>query len=224
MNQLPDGRLGFGRAFRIASVLACILLAGACSSSPSPTNGPGGSAGPGGSGGPASSGSVSPAARATLDAALAALTGSSEFTSRVTVDGALATSATGRTVGQATSLTITTAGRTVEYVRVPPNAWAREPGGTWVVVDADEAPDSPLAALAAPLTLVADPGNPATVLTATYPATALGLTGDPASVTITVAGTTVTFEYQATTSGRTVVSTTTLQPATDTTPIATPAA
>ena len=215
MNQRSDGRLGLGRAFRVvAAPLAVALLVAACSTSPSPS---------GGSGSATSPGASSAAAQAILDAALASLGDASEFTSNVTLDGAVVTSATGRTVGQATKLTVTAGGRTVEYARVPPKAWAREPGGTWVIVDASQAPDSPLAALAAPLTIVAGPGDPATSLTATYPATALGLTGDPATVTVTIAGSVVTFEYRKTTSGRTVVSTTILQPATDTSPILAPA-
>jgi hypothetical protein len=125
-------------------------------------------------------------------------------------------------VGNGTFLVATTRGRSVEYVRIPPNAWAREPDAEWVVVDAEQAPQSPLAALAEPTTLELEPDGPATVLQATYPAAALGLEGDPAPVTITIEGTTMTFSYERRSNGRTIVSTTVLRPATITTPIVAP--
>jgi hypothetical protein len=165
-----------------------------------------------------------PSASAILAAALAPLEGASEFESIVTLDGAVATSLTGRTVGTASTLVVTTQGRAVEYVRVPPNAWAREPGGTWLVVDAEQTPSSPLATLASPLSLeqVASTGA-TTTLQATYDAKALGLEGDPVSVVVTIDGSVITFRYEKTSSGRPVVSTTVLRPATDIAPIAAPA-
>jgi hypothetical protein len=101
----------------------------------------------------------------------------------------------------------------VQYVHVPPKAWAREQGGTWVAVDAGTAPGAPLDTLSTPATLelVASDAGTAT-FTATYPAATLGLTGDPVTVTITADGQGVTFTYEATTSGRKTVSTTTLRP------------
>jgi hypothetical protein len=229
MIRTVDGGLGFGRALRVvglgfgralhlggatALLLAMAVVLGACSpaspvapsASPSPTAMP----------------TISADARAMLDAALAPLSTSAEFESTVTVDGKEVTALVGRTVGDNTSLSVATSGRTVDYVRVPPKAWAREPNASWLLVDASQAPDSPMAALAAPLTLEVGPGTP-TTLTATYPAAALGLTGGPATVTITLLESGVMFQYQQTTGGRTVASETTLRPATDTSPIVAPA-
>lgn len=164
-----------------------------------------------------------PSASDILAAALAPLDAASEFESTVTLDGAVATSLAGRTVGTASALTVTTQGRAVEYVRVPPNAWAREPGGAWLVVDSDQTPSSPLAALAAPESLELVPGAGPTTLQATYDAEALGLEGDSVKVQVTIDGLVITFRYEQTSSGRAVVSTTVLRPATDTTPITSPA-
>jgi hypothetical protein len=158
-----------------------------------------------------------------LAAALGPLDAASEFDSIVTVDAAVATSLTGRTVGTSSSLTVTTEGRTVDYLRVPPSAWAREPGQAWLVVDAAQTPTSPLAALAAPITVERVAGDGATTLKATYAAAVLGLEGGPVTVTITIVGAAVTFQYVEKSAGHTVVSTTILRPASDTSPIATPA-
>jgi hypothetical protein len=149
----------------------------------------------------------------------------------VTADGKVLASLSGRSVGTATSLGVTTVDRTVEYVRIPPLAWAREPGATWLQVAVAQAPDSPITVLGAPATLVfatsagsgsASAGPVATTLNATYAATALGLTGDPVKVTISIDGSTVTFRYERAESGRAVVSLTTLRPATMTKAIAAP--
>jgi hypothetical protein len=158
-----------------------------------------------------------------LASALAPFDAASEFESSVTVDGEPVTLARGRTVGVASALTVTAGGRTVEYVRLPPNAWAREPGGSWVVVDAEQTPDSPLDALAAPLSIERRPGDPG-LLRATYSAAALGLEGDPVTVEISIDGDAVTFRYATTSGGRSVASTTVLRPATDPTPIVAPSA
>ena len=154
-----------------------------------------------------------PPAADLLAAALEPLRAELSFETSVTVDGAVVVSANGRSVGAASELSVTTAGRTVDYLRVPPRAWAREAGGKWVLVDAATAPTAPLDVLATPATLalVASDGGSSS-LTATYPAAALGLTGDPVTVTITTAAQGVTFTYETTVSGRRTASTTTLRP------------
>jgi hypothetical protein len=119
-------------------------------------------------------------------------------------------------------LAVPTTGRTVEYVRVPPSAWARETGGKWVIVDAATAPTAPLDVLSTPATLALVSSEAGTsTLTATYPAAALGLTGDPVTVTITTEAQGVTFTYEAASSGHKTASTTTLRPSTAD-PIVTP--
>lgn len=132
--------------------------------------------------------------------------------------------AQGRSVGDASRLTVKTRGKTVEYIDLPPRAWARDGAGTWVLVAAGQAPIAPLDVLAAPLTLQAATGGAAgATFTATYPAKALGLDGEPLTVTITIDGDAVTFHYEATTSGRRTESTTTIRPGTAE-PITAPAA
>jgi hypothetical protein len=181
-------------------------------------------AGPtGNASGPSGPSTPGPSPAEALAAALAPLAAASEFDSVVTVDGVVATTLTGRTVDSATELSVTSSGRTVEYLRIPPNAWARETGAAWVIVDSTQAPSSPLAALAAPLTVEPAAGGVAATLQATYAAAALGLEGDPVAVLVTIEGSVVTFRYEQKSSGRAVVSTTVLRPATNTTPIATPA-
>lgn len=162
-------------------------------------------------------GSAAPTASTTpadiLSRALDPLLAAAAFETRVEVDGTEVVSATGRSVGNTSTTSVTTSGRTVDYVQIPPQTWAREPGAAWVLVSSDPASTAPLAVLSKPLTLaIAQGGGSGTSLDATYPAAALGLTGDPVAVTITIDGTGLTFRYQATTSGHTTSSTTTLRP------------
>ncbi len=156
-----------------------------------------------------------------LAAALAPLLEASAFESSVTVDGQVAVTSSGRSVGGATELTVTTSGTVVDYVQIPPRAWARESGGLWVLVAEAEAPGSPLTVLAAPTTLLVDPTGAAT-LVATYPAVALGLEGDAVTVTITL-GAAVTFRYQGEAGGHATVSETIIHPAANREPITAPA-
>jgi hypothetical protein len=148
-----------------------------------------------------------------LATALAPLRAASAFETRVDLGGATVVSVKGRTVGDASRLTVVNDGKAVEYIEVPPKAWAREPKGKWVLVAAEQAPASPLDALAKPLDVIADADHPGPgALVATYPAAALGLEGAPLTVQITIAGRTVTFRYTATTEGHETSSTTTIGP------------
>jgi hypothetical protein len=155
-----------------------------------------------------------------LAAALAPLHAANEFETKVTVDGKAAVTSAGRSVGGGTQLTVTTSGKAVDYIQLPPQAWARQSGAAWVLITVDEAPGSPLGVLATPTTLAADPSNPAS-LVATYPALNLGLAGDPVTVTITL-GNAVTFHYEADTGGHKTVSETTIRPSTNRDPIKAP--
>ena len=205
-------RLG-GVILLLAVVTACCPAATTPASS---TSASGAHAGPSGGNAPDAS-----SAAGVLAAALAPLQNASAFGTSVTVNGATAVSATGRSVGTASTASVTTGNRTVEYVRIPPKAWAREAGGTWILVAADTAPASPVEVLGSPASVAGDGAGVGAVLTAVYPAAALGLTGDPVTVTITLGTSTVTFSYSVTASGTTTVSTTTLRPGTPD-PIAAP--
>ncbi len=149
-----------------------------------------------------------------LATALAPLRDASAFGTSVTVDGTVVVSATGRSVGNASTVSVTTGSRTVDYVRIPPKAWARESGLAWVLIDANTAPASPVDVLGAPTSVSGDGVGVGAVLAAIYPAAALGLTGDPITVTVTIGSSAVRFSYSVTTAGKTSISTTTLRPGT----------
>lgn len=159
-----------------------------------------------------------------LTAALAPLQAAAEFETTVSVDGAVAVTSIGRSVADASQLTVTSGGQTVDYIHVPPGAWARQPGGSWVQVAADQAAGSPLDVLAAPSSLEVrtDAGAP-TTFRATYPSAALGLEGDPVTVDITFDGASVVFIYHAETDGHLTVSATIIRPTTVLDPIVAPA-
>ncbi len=198
---------------------ALLLAVAACS--PTPSSGPAspagaGSAPPGtattGSSPSAPGQSASAAATAVLDAALAPLKGSSAFSTTITVDGATAVTMTGRTAGPASTATVTTGAKTVDYVTIPPKAWARDAGGTWVLVASNTAPTAPIDALSTPTSVTGTGSGPGTVLQATYAAAAFGLTGDPIVATVTLGANDVTFSYSLTASGHTTQATTVLTP------------
>ena len=157
-----------------------------------------------------------------LASALEPLRASSTFDTVVTVAGSTVLTAHGRSVGAASTSTVTTESQTVDYVRIPPNAWARQSSGAWVLVAANTAPGAPIDALAAPTSVALDTSGSGATLSAVYPAAALGLTGDPITVAITIQASDVKFAYTVTTSGKTTISTTTLQPGTND-PITAPA-
>jgi hypothetical protein len=157
-----------------------------------------------------------------LTAALAPLQGGAEFQTTVTIDGVVAVSSQGRSVNGATQLTLTNAGAAVEYIQIPPQAWARESGGSWVLVAVDEAPGNPLSVLAAPTTLDGPLSRLPDTFRATYPAAALGLEGDPVTVEITLDGSSATFTYQTDIAGHPAVSQTRIAPTTQLDPIVAP--
>lgn len=212
------GRPGLGRAFLVAALVIGAIVAG-CDSTPATS--PSASAAPA-SGSTSGSAAPAPSPADVLAAAVGPLAAASEFESSVTVDGVTATSLSGRTVGSASLLSVTSSGRTVEYLRVPPNAWAREAGAGWVIVDSSQAPASPLGVLAAPLSIQAAAAGSAATLEATYAAAALGLEGDPVKVQITIDGASVTFRYEQKSGNHLIASATTVRPTTDLTPIVAP--
>ena len=148
-----------------------------------------------------------------LQVALKPLLVASTFETTVKLDGAVVLTAKGRSVGEASQTTATTAGKTVEYIQIPPVAWARTGAGPWTLVAGETAPVAPLGVLAAPLTLAAAPGS-AGSLVATYPGAALGLEGGPVTVAIAIDGTTVTFTFEGNAGGHATSSTTTVRPGT----------
>jgi hypothetical protein len=157
-----------------------------------------------------------------LAATLAPLQGAAQFQTTVTIDGTVGISSEGRSVGGATHLTVTTAGASIEYIQIPPQAWARQTGGSWILVGADESLSNPLLVLTAPLTLDGPFSRAPDTLRATYPAAAFGLEGDAITIEITLAGSSATFTYETESAGRPTVSTTTIGPTTQLDPIVAP--
>jgi hypothetical protein len=195
------GWLRFGGAILFLSLLAGCAATGAGLASPASRVTAATSAAP----------SAAPsAAAAALQAALEPLLIAATFETTVTLDGAVVLTAVGRSVGESSQTTATTGGRSVEYIQIPPVAWAREGTGPWVLVAGETAPVAPLGVLAAPLTLEAT--SRAGAFTATYPAAALGLEGGPLTVAIEIEGTTISFTFEGNTSGHATSSRTTLRP------------
>lgn len=159
-----------------------------------------------------------------LTAVLDPIRAAAEFESVVTLDGTTIATVTGRTLAGSSQVAVTREGRTVEYVQVPPSAWARDAAGKWVLVTAADAPTNPIEVLAAPASVgFADGAATGVVnLVATYPAAALGLGGDSVAVAISIDGTSVTFRYETAIDGHPASTETTLRPATVTDPIVPP--
>lgn len=211
MLTLPDIRATRGWLRFGGAILMLSLVVGCAGSSASSLPSPRGSSAV--ASGPATSPPSGPDPASILAKALVPLQAASAFETVVEVGGTTIVNAKGRSVGDSNRLTVTTGGKAVEYIEIPPKAWAREPKGKWVLVAADQAPGSPLDALANPLGVTEGASGASGSLLATYPAAALGLEGEPLTVQITIDGTTVTFRYTASTEGHDTSSTTTIRPA-----------
>lgn len=200
----------------IATVTLALLLAGCDSFMPpspsganvSPTASTSDAASPG-------SASVAPSER--LSRALAGLADGYEFDTTITVGGQIATRAHGRWIGGNSEFAVETNGLSITYRTVPPRSWVLQPGATaWVEVDAAVPGGDPLTALLKPTdTKVTSSSGGKTVIDATYPAAALGLseTGG-VKVAIAIAGDgSLTADYTTDTAAGTATSHTTLTPA-----------
>lgn len=159
-----------------------------------------------------------------LAAALGPLEAAAEFEMTVSVDGEAVVTSVGRSLGGATQLTVTRGGTVVEYIQIPPNAWAREAGGAWTLVAEAETPGNPLSVLASPATLDRPLAGSPNTLTATYPAAVLGLEGDPVTVEIQIDEASVTFTYETVAAGHPTTSATRIGPTTQLDPIVAPGA
>lgn len=161
-----------------------------------------------------------------LTTALDALAPGYQFDSNASLGDSTPLSISGRVIGSGSDLAVTNGGVTVEYVQVPPQAWARDQKGDWVELTSDVPVSSPLEALKQP-TKVDNAADSAAGrhLQATYPASALGGVGeDPVAVDIVIgADGSVTASYPATVGAQQATITSILRPAADTTPITAPA-
>ena len=169
-------------------------------------------------------GPAAPDAAGMLAKAVEALRPGYDVDSNVTT-GDRATNVAGRVVGTNSQFTLTNGGAVVEYLRVPPQTWVRDPGGDWTESSAEAAPREALTPLASPKALeFVSAGGDGQHLKATYDGASLGSETPTVDATMVVepnGGLTVT--YAATTQGKVLSVTTRLAPAADTTPIAAPA-
>jgi hypothetical protein len=212
---------------RGATLLVLLVLAAAiaaCGSGTSTPTGAGGSSSPTSSSGPASPAATTAdqAAAAAFATALAPFRAAASFTTTITVGDQVVATSSGRSVGTSSQLTIISDSQSVEYIQVPPSAWARPSGGAWTLLTPDQAPGDPLEALAAPASIAAVTPGDLSHLSAVYPAASLGLTGDPVTVTVVIDGDSLTFRYETKVGVSPASSVTVLKPATSTDPIVAP--
>ncbi|MEP6660734.1 MAG: hypothetical protein ABJD24_12535 [Acidimicrobiales bacterium] len=161
-----------------------------------------------------------------LTAALDALAPGYQFDSNASLGDSTPLSISGRVIGSGSDLAVTNGGVTLEYVQVPPQAWARDQKGDWVELTTDVPVSSPLDSLKQP-TKVDNLAESAAGrhLQATYPASALGGAGtDPVVVDVVIGSDgSVTAIYPATVGAQQATITSILRPAADTSPITAPA-
>ena len=212
------------------ALLCLALILSGCGGTAS-TGAPDGSGAAGGSASPSEpaeavgSIAVGTPSSAALDEALGAFADSYSFVAEITVGGEVATVAGGRRVGDGAEFTVAATGTRVTYRTIGTDAWVKREGADWTAVDGTKTDADPLAALRTPTSV--EEGRPvegAVSLVATYPATALGLTGDgdlPVAIVIHDDGT-VEATYALDTAAGPATSHTTFSPVTDPTPIVAP--
>jgi hypothetical protein len=174
---------------------------------------------------PAAPPAAAPDPAATLQAALAALSGTYHFDSTVTLDGVVALVAEGDRVGDGSRLTLTSKDGTASYLITPTGSWVMPEGGEWQQVDADPATADPIGALRTPTAVKnAAPNGPTAHLDVTVPPAALGVPGD-APVDLDVAVTSAVLSsvsYATTVGGKPATVTATFGPAQDASPVLPP--
>jgi hypothetical protein len=146
------------------------------------------------------------------------------FVITVTLDGQVALTTEGDQIGLSSRQTVTSQGVAVSYIVLPEGTWKGE-AGVWDELEVPTPAVDPLAVFRAP-SAVTVTGHSAelTTLSATYPAAALGLTGDqPVAVAIELTGTSLR-SLSYTTPDGTGTSRTDISPLVDTTPITSPSA
>lgn len=124
-----------------------------------------------------------------LAATLKTISAGYTYAATVTVASKPVSSARGRSVRGASEFTLTSGGKSVTYRAIPPKAWVKQSGGSWVIVTGKVPTGSPLAGLMKPATTtVVDEGTSGLTVDATYPANVLGLAGTkPVRVRLVVA-------------------------------------
>ncbi len=150
---------------------------------------------------------VAPDGPALLDQAFAELAAGYHFITVATVQGALALSAEGDHVGDATQLSVTSNGATLGYIVTPEGSWVSN-DSVWQELDELAPITDPISTLTDPIDVtVSTYGEGSATLAATYPGTALALP-DEATVTVlfeTVGTSIVSMTYTPTADTQTFV-------------------
>jgi hypothetical protein len=170
--------------------------------------------------------SATSAAQGRLTTTLQALIPGYTFEATVSLDGDVASRASGRWLNGTGEFAIEAQGGALIYRTVPPQAWVHEDESGWTELDSGSPLGNPIDALLKPTNLaaIAEQGD-ALNLRATYPAAALGLSGDPVTVDLTLGGDgSVTATYRASTPAGEAVSETLMTPAANLEPVTAPAA
>jgi hypothetical protein len=203
----------------LVALSACSSDAGAATTVPDPAGADQGTVPP-----PASTTTTLPDPAALLATALDQYAGGYEFNATVTVNGEEASTVAGRWVDGASELTVTSGEGEVDYVIAAGGQWARLPDGEWEALEGAPTTASPLLALAGPSSFDrAEPAGDAIVVYAVYPATALGLEGEPVAVRLVFTdGILVEAGYETLIEENAAVTVTTFRPVGDTTPITAP--
>jgi len=148
-----------------------------------------------------------------------------ELNTDVTLGDQVITRLTGRVVGQGSALALTTNGATVEYLEIPPTAWAREPGGQWAELDQPAPVQDPFEKMGNPTTVVDGTDGPdGRHVKATYDAKSLGAAPDGTvdADVLLAAGGKIVVTYPSSVGGKPIVVKATLAPAADTSAITPP--
>ena len=113
-----------------------------------------------------------------LTTAFDAIAGGYHFVTTASVNDVVAVTADGDRVGEGTRVNVTTGGSTVSYAITPDGTWVFA-DGSWAELDQPAPAVDPVGALRSPTSIVVSSyGNGPTLLTGTYPASALSLAGD----------------------------------------------
>ncbi|HWM20392.1 MAG TPA: hypothetical protein VNO51_11940 [Ilumatobacteraceae bacterium] len=162
---------------------------------------------------------------ALLTATFDAIAGGYHFVTTATIGDVVAVSAEGDRVGEGTRVSVTTGGSTVSYAITPEGTWVLS-DGNWAELDEPAPAVDPVGALRSPTNVVVSSyGNGPTVLTGTYPASALSLAADGSvDVVLEIDGTTLrSITYASTQNGAIATVRADVSPLVDATPVTLPA-
>ena len=154
-----------------------------------------------------------------LNLLLGAYASGYQFTTTLTIGGAVTATFQGRRFGGATTLLVTQGGLTIDEVITAAGAWVRSPGQEWTQVDSPANTD-PLLPLRSPQSVSVKPDG---TVAAVYPAETFGLAKGDLPVVLTLAGGVLSkVRYDTTVAGKPAIEETTFAALTDTTPITAP--